>query len=603
MLIERVLTWLLGAFSTLISRPPSNDAAEAGWSSYVRNLAVLPRPSHTTTGNGTTPLCLSPDFHIEVVIAHSSRPEDTPSIPDDLLRAIARTQAGLRNGRMRYLSVRGGSEFLQECTTCLGSLEVRLSTDEGAPVLSILEQALMPVEIRPDVESYSLDIPLEGPAVIAAHGALGALRGLTTFENLWYYLPPRRGCEEPEEVQSGLMFAPFAPYSIQDKPAFGWRGLLLDTSRHYFSLEAIRRTLDTMSMVKLNVFQWHITDSNSFPVVLDGFGELAEHGSYSRDEVYTETDVQDIITYAGERGIDVILEIDTPGHTAAIAASHPSFIACAESVPWSKYAHQPPAGQLRFADEKVTEWTARLFEAAGNMVRGSYLSTGGDEINKQCMMEDAATQRSLKASGWSLDQALAHHTNATHSALRTQGKTPIVWQEMALNHGNMSLGNATVVQVWVDHKDAKKVLDKGYRMVHAASDYFYLDCGHGGWIGQAGGGKSWCDPYKTWSRIHSFDPYEGIAQHQRHLVLGGQVSLWTEQTDETNLDSMLWPRAAALADLLWSGRQTDRRPADIRAVLGRMQDVRYRMVDRDVRAVPLQPHWCALRPDTCVEGA
>jgi len=155
----------------------------------------------------------------------------------------------------------------------------------------------------------------------------------------------------------------------------------------------------------------------------------------------------------------------------------------------------------------------------------------------------------------------------------------------------------------VNSADARRVLDKGYQIVHAAADYLYLDCGQGGWVTQEGGGNSWCDPFKSWARMYSFDPYRDVTDEQKRQVLGGQVSLWAEQTDETNLESVMWPRAAAVAEVFWSGAGANGYPRSAMDALPRMHDVRYRMVDRRVRAVPLQPHWCALRRGACNFGA
>ncbi|TXT08741.1 hypothetical protein VHUM_02869 [Vanrija humicola] len=355
-------------------------------------------------------------------------------------------------------------------------------------------------------------------------------------------------------IQWDVAYLPFAPYKIEDQSAFPWRAVLLDTSRHFFSKPSILKMLDTMAMVKLNVFHWHITDSNSWPLDLHEFPLLAKMGAYRGPRVYSEQDVQDIVRYAGERGIDVVMEIDTPGHTSIIGEAYPEYIACHDKRPWTGRAHQPPAGQLRFADTEVAEFTSRLFKAAMSTTRSQYFGTGGDEINLKCMKEDEPTRKSLTENGWTTEDALRDFTQHTHAALADSGRTAVVWQEMAIAYEDTGLSQNTVVEVWVDSNDARRVVDKGYRIVHAAADHFYLDCGQGGWITQDGGqGNSWCDPFKSWMKMISFDPYKNIPESQRKLVLGGQTSLWAEQTDEANFESVMWPRAAALAELFWSG--------------------------------------------------
>ncbi|KAK8843396.1 hypothetical protein IAR55_007053 [Kwoniella newhampshirensis] len=558
-------------------------------------LNLVPLPLRHFTGDGSTPLCLSSTFTISLDTASLDGHEP----PDDLLRGLKRTEQNLAKIGMTYLSPDHGAKFLYagKCDRYLDSLIVHLTNYDGS---TIFDQSVSPVETRPDHEAYNLSIPLHGAAKITTGGALGAFRGLTTFEGLWYTLEPssRRGKGEK------VAYAPHAPYEIEDKPAFGWRAVLLDTSRNYFSIQSILKILDTMSLVKLNVFHWHVTDSNSWPLVLKGFPELASEGAYSPEEVYTEEDVKEIVKYAGERGIDVLLEIDTPGHTAAIALSHPDHIACFESTPYKQFAHQPPAGQLRFADQATTTFTEAVLADVAGLAKSRYMSTGGDEINMNCMSEDGPTTAALAANGWTLDDALDVFTNETHAALRDKGITPVVWQEMVLDHGAMpSLTNDTIVDIWVNSKDARRVLDQGYRIVHASADYFYLDCGQSGWITEEGGGPGWCDPLKTWARMYSFDPFKDVRDEERHLILGGQTSLWAEQTDENNLEPTMWPRAAAAAEVFWSGPGSDGKPRSAAKAIARMHDIRYRMVDRGVRASPLQPHWCALRPEACTMGA
>nr|XP_031862319.1 uncharacterized protein CI109_002284 [Kwoniella shandongensis]KAA5529391.1 hypothetical protein CI109_002284 [Kwoniella shandongensis] len=417
MLITDIARYLLPAFfhSSLLPSSISSPSSK---------INIVPLPAHSTTGDGSTPLCLSHNFTIYLDEA-SLRPHVSPK---DLVLAIEDTRAQLASLAMTYLSPSHGDEFFprgdSKCERYLERLDVHMSDYDGS---TIFDQAILSVEERPELEAYHLDIPLTGHAKIIAKGPLGAYRALTSFQTLWY----THSSEGEGEGSGRVVYAPFAPYEIDDKPAFGWRAVLLDTSRNYFSVDSIYKILETMSMVKLNVFHWHITDSNSWPLVLTSFPELAREGAYSPKEIYTEQVVEDIISYAGQRGIDVLLEIDTPGHTAAIALSHPEHIACFLSTPYKHFAHQPPAGQLRFANQETTEFTSAILSDVVDLAKSRYLSTGGDEINSNCMLEDKDTKDALTMNGWDLDDALDDFTKKTHATLREKGVTPVVWQEMA----------------------------------------------------------------------------------------------------------------------------------------------------------------------------
>ena len=145
-----------------------------------------------------------------------------------------------------------------------------------------------------------------------------------------------------------------------------------------------------------------------------------------------------------QRGIDVIAEIDTPGHTSVISKTFPEHIACAEASPWTSYANEPPAGQLRLASPDTVKFTTDLLANAAKLFPGNYFSTGGDEINAKCYADDPQTQAALTASGKTFEQALDAFTQAEHKALKDVGKTAVVWQEMVLDHP-VTLANDTII--------------------------------------------------------------------------------------------------------------------------------------------------------------
>jgi len=169
---------------------------------------------------------------------------------------------------------------------------------------------------------------------------------------------------------------------------------------------------------------------------------------------------------------------------------------------------------------------------------------------------------------------------------------------MVLDH-QVDLANDTIAMVWISSDNVASVVQKGFRVIHAASDFLYLDCGGGEWIG-ADIANSWCDPFKTWQQIYSFNPLESLTPSQVPLIMGGETLLWTEQSDPSNLDPITWPRAAAAAEVFWTGATLpDGTPRSGREALSRLHDVRFRMVQRGVKAIALQPQWCALRPGLC----
>jgi hexosaminidase len=208
--------------------------------------------------------------------------------------------------------------------------------------------------------------------------------------------------------------------------------LLFCVLRTSFPTADIKRTLDAMSMVKLNQLHWHIVDSQSFPLVIPGYESLSTHGAYTPSSIYTPQDVSDLIAYAGARGIDVLFEIDTPGHTSVIGNAFPEHVACQGKTPWASYAAEPPAGQLRVTSEETRNFTSGMFGALAGMVGSAYVSTGGDEVNAACFEEDEEIQASLNATGGTIGEAVDAFVNVTHKALMGAGKTPVVWEGTCL---------------------------------------------------------------------------------------------------------------------------------------------------------------------------
>ncbi|KAF9234700.1 glycoside hydrolase family 20 protein [Melanogaster broomeanus] len=510
-------------------------------------LALWPIPTGLSTG--TTALTLAPSFNFDVAVSPA---------PVDLIAAVAQARYYLENDKLGRLVVGRGVNDTAALKGAKSLPSLKLCLTEGATVDSISAESVKPLGTRS--EEYTLTIPDDGSlATLIANSTLGLYRGLTTFGQLWYYY-------------GGVTYSLIAPIDITDAPAYPFRGFSLDTSRNFFPVADLTRTLDAMSWVKINMFHWHITDSQSFPLMVAQYPELATNGAYSADEMYSEDDMQYIVEYAAARGIDIMLEIDTPGHTAIIGTTYPDYVACFDASPWSTYANEPPAGQLRFALPEVMNFTASLLSSIAKTLPSYYFSTGGDELNTNCYADDYPTQQQLNATNMTLNGALNTFTETTHGALIAEGKTPVVWEEMVLNW-NITLSNETIVMVWISSEDAVAVAERGFRIVQAPSNYFYLS--------------------------YTFDPLANLTESQYGLVLGGEQILWAEQSGPQNLDPIVWPRAASSAEIFWSAKQPTGAPLNVTEALPRLHDIRFRMVQRGLNPIPLQPQWCALRPDAC----
>ncbi|CAG8536750.1 6081_t:CDS:2 [Paraglomus occultum] len=445
------------------------------------------------------------------------------------------------------------------------------------------------VELGPDTdESYELIIPVEDQPItchLKAKTVYGLLHGLTTF-SLLLYSPP----------SSADLVLPDAPHHITDRPRFHHRGLLLDTSRNFYPETDILRTLDVMSWNKMNVFHWHIVDQHSWPVKSEVFPELSEKGAYDpNDMVYSKREIETIVEYARMRGIRVIPEFDMPGHTYPISLSHPEIMTCLDQQPnWNWYAAEPPSGQLNPILPKTYDFVRQLITELSSWFPDKFWHTGGDEVNTHCWESTDSIREYLSSNpGTSISMVLQTFLNVEYDAVRGSGKTPITWEEILLNQ-RMGLAEDVVIQVWTSSDRVKQVVDMNYRVIVGPADYWYLDCGHGAWVGDWVNGNSWCDPFKTWQKMYSYNPVQGLSGEEIKYILGGEVLLWSEQADTTNFESLLWPRSSAAAEILWSGATDEHgNPRSVQTALPRLHDMRFRMVGRGIRAEPLQPLWCA----------
>ncbi|XP_043693751.1 beta-hexosaminidase 2-like [Telopea speciosissima] len=465
-------------------------------------------------------------------------------------------------------------------------------------------------------ESYTLTIPNVGSSAnLTAATVWGAMRGLETFSQLVWGNPPR--------VAMGL--------DIWDAPLFGHRGVLLDTARNYYGVADILRTIQAMSYNKLNVFHWHITDSQSFPLVLPSEPELAGKGSYGPRMQYSPEDVKMIVEFGLENGVRVMPEIDAPGHTGSWAKAYPEIVTCANMF-WTgpsgtayadRLASEPGTGQLNPLNPKTYQVLKNVIHDVVALFPERFYHGGADEIVPGCWKADPTIQNYLSQGG-NLNQLLQNFINTTLPYITSLNRTVVYWEDVLFD-ATMNVSSSilppekVIMQTWNNGpNNTLRLVSAGYRVIVSSADFYYLDCGHGGWLGDdsrydlqvgdlpgqpfnyaGGNGGSWCDPFKTWQRVYDYDITYGLNETQGKLVLGGEVALWSEQADSTVLDGKIWPRTSAMAETMWSGNRDETGKKRYAEAINRLNEWRYRMVYRGIGAEPLQPLWCITHPGMC----
>ncbi|CAL0310839.1 unnamed protein product [Lupinus luteus] len=455
-------------------------------------------------------------------------------------------------------------------------------------------------------ESYTLAITSMAPrAMLHARTTWGAMRGLETFSQLvWGY---------PSHVAVGVR--------VWDAPLYMHRGVMLDTSRNYYPVKDVFRTIEAMSMNKVNVFHWHVTDSHSFPLVLPSEPGLAEKGAYGADMVYTVDDVKRVVEFGLDHGVRVMPEIDSPGHTGSWALAYPEIVTCANMFWWpaewaDRLASEPGTGHLNPLNPKTYQVLKNVIHDVTKLFPEPFYHSGADEITPGCWKTDPTIQKYL-SNGGTLSQILETFINNTLPYILSLNRTVVYWEDVLLDdvvHVSSTVlpKEHVVLQTWNNgHDNTKRIVSSGYQVIVSSADFYYLDCGHGTFVGNnsaydnqttgsdSTNGGSWCGPFKTWQNIYNYDIAYGLSSEEAKLVLGGEVALWSEQADPTVLDARLWPRTAAMAETLWSGNRDERGVKRYAEATDRLNEWRSRMVNRGIMAEPIQPLWCIRNPGMC----
>ena len=444
-------------------------------------------------------------------------------------------------------------------------------------------------------ESYSLTISTVGNVLIKINSAIGGVRALDTFTQLFYQ----------HSDTAADVYTPLAPVFIQDSPTFTHRGVNLDISRNSISPGNVMHTLDAMSFNKFNRLHLHASDAQSWPIEIPALPQLAQNGAYQPGLSWSVADLEAVQAYGYLRGVQVYLEIDSPGHTAAIAYSFPDLISAFNEQPWSNYSAEPPSGQLKLNSPDVTNFITTLYDDLLPRVSpfASVFHTGGDEINANVYALDPTVNSADPTVIQPLLQAFVDHA---HGIARSYGLTPIVWEETLLTW-NLTLPKAdTIIQTWIGQSSLDSVIASGHKALFGDYNHWYLDCGYGQWIDPNTTNTQtpitppyadYCSPMKNWREVYSYDPTASYTAEQKEYIVGGEVHLFGELTDPTNLDGKLWPRAAAAAEVMWSG------PKGVAGVdesaTRRLAEMRERLILRGTEANMVQMTWCLQNIGDC----
>ena len=358
---------------------------------------------------------------------------------------------------------------------------------------------------------------------------------------------------------------------ITDHPRFGYRGLLLDVGRHYFSVAHIKKLLDLAAQYKINRFHWHLTDDQGWRIEIKKYPKLTEVGSYVDDtspggRYYTQEQIKDVVAYAQARFITVIPEIEMPGHSGAAVAAYPQ-LACTPGVGANVLC--PSEATFTFLRDVLTE--------VGALFPGPYIHIGSDEVDKTWWRQSAEAQAIIKREGLKdEDELQSYFVRRIEQFLASTGKRTIGWDEI-LEGG---LAPNAIVMSWRGEGGGIEAVRQKHQAIMTPTDYCYFDY----YQGDPGREPLSIGGFVPLKKVYGYEPIPQALQGQeREYVLGAQASVWTEYiSTPEHLEYMVFPRLLALSEAVWSPaaiRDYDDFQRRLPYQLGRLdkQDVRFRI--------------------------
>jgi hexosaminidase len=430
---------------------------------------------------------------------------------------------------------RGISRFLDQVSRQTGMMLNGQPADASNATLVIrAENAGRKVQELDEDESYTLEIT-PARALLTAPNALGALHGLQTFLQL--IEPTAAGFAVPV-------------ITIHDQPRFAWRGLLIDVSRHFIPIEVLKRNLDGMAAVKMNVLHWHLSDDEGFRVESKRFPKL--HGLGSEGQYYTQAEIRDFVAYARDRGIRVVPEFDMPGHSRSWMAGYPELASVPGSYRAGRIADADTVmdptrdGTYKFLDKFIGEM-AGLFP-------DTYFHIGGDEVNNKPWDSNPKIQEFIRAHGMKNDRDLqAYFNQRLQKIVSKHGKIMMGWDEVL----HPDLPKTVLVESWRGQDSLAEAAKQGHRGL--LSFGYYLDL--------------------MWpaAQHYAVDPMTGgaaaLTAEEQKRILGGEACMWSEFVTPETIDSRIWPRLAAIAERFWSTQEI----RDNQSMYRRLEEVSWRL--------------------------
>ena len=408
-------------------------------------------------------------------------------------------------------------------------------------------------------------------AVLEAGEPAGIFYGIQTLLQL---LP--KEIESKSKIEKDKWEIPAV--RITDHPRFGWRGLMLDVSRHFFTKDQVKEFIDDMVKYKFNLLHWHLTDDQGWRIQIKSLPKLTDVGAWRVERTgtfgtlskpnpceaatyggfYTHEDIKELVKYASDRFVDILPEIDVPGHSLAALASYPE-LSCTPGKyyvsPGDRFMVWPGGGQHFYglldntlcpANEKVYEFLDKVFTEVAELFPFEYIHMGGDETARNFWEKSTAIKALMKREKLkNLDEVQSYFIKRVAKIIASKGKKMIGWDEIM--QGGLAPGAA--VMSWRGEQGGVEAAKMGHEVVMSPNDYVYID------LMQGDGAIE--PPVYSSIRLKKTFEFEPIPKGvDPKFVKGGQANLWTEQIyNMRHAQYMTWPRTFAVSESLWSPKR------------------------------------------------
>ena len=421
-------------------------------------------------------------------------------------------------------------------------------------------------------EAYKLQVDGKRIMIEAARPA-GFFYALQTLQQLL----PSRSVLAGKADTTGLSCWTLPEVSISDAPRFGWRGFMLDEGRHIYGKDAVKKILDMMAAYKMNRFHWHLTEDQGWRIEIKKYPKLTEVGAWRESKVlpwgdvkaddihyggfYTQDDASEIVAYARDRFIEIVPEVDIPGHSQAAVAAYPEFLSCDPDQKHEVWVGQGVSTDvINVANPKAVQFACDVIDELTEVFPFGYLHLGGDECPTQKWERNADCQRLLEQIGskkWRDLQTNFYHELVKHieAKPKAQQRHLIFWNEVL--HGNMDpLGKDVTIMAWVGADAAARyAAQKGLNTILSPQIPYYINRRQSKLPTEP---RSQGHGTETLEAVYNYVPMKDVPADLTSRYMGVQANFWTEWVeDASTVEYLMFPRLAAVAEAGWTP-QADR---------------------------------------------